>query len=207
MTDAREDGYIMASALAALFAMSLVAAALVSVSGSALSRVTRMETSVQDRYAVEAAIRLAASQLAIDPRRRTLSFEEGAENLEIGDRSIDVRASWEGMRLDVNRAAPEEIDIATAAFRVEQACDLTVGRIAHSWAGLRSFARDELPVIGHATGVPGFVWFAGQGGYGFQTSPALARIGEALALGQEWPEEFGARAIAPDLFAPARLGA
>ncbi len=112
MTETGEDGYIMASALAALFAMSLVAAALVSVSGSALSRVTRMETSVQDRYAVEAAIRLAASQLAVDPRRRTLPFEEGAENLEVGDRSIDVRASWEGMRLDVNRAPPEAIDLA-----------------------------------------------------------------------------------------------
>lgn len=103
-------------------------------------------------------------------------------------------------------AAPEEIDIATAAYRVEEACDLTVGRITHSWAGLRSFVQDELPVVGQAADTPGFFWFAGQGGYGFQTSPALARIGEAAVLGLEWPEELTAKGLTPDVFGPARLG-
>ncbi len=37
-------------------------------------------------------------------------------------------------------AAPEELDIAIAADRVEQATTLPIRRIAHSWAGLRSFA-------------------------------------------------------------------
>lgn len=104
-------------------------------------------------------------------------------------------------------AAPEEIDIATIAHRIEEATDLTVGRIAHSWAGLRSFARDELPVVGHARHARGFVWYAGLGGYGFQTSPALSRIGEAIALGRGWPQDIAAHGITPDLFAPARLGA
>ena len=104
-------------------------------------------------------------------------------------------------------AAPEEIDVATIAHRIEQACDLRIARIAHSWAGLRSFARDELPVVGHAAGAPGFVWYAGQGGYGFQTSPALSRIGEAVALGLDWPDDLAAHDLTPDLFAPARLGA
>lgn len=104
-------------------------------------------------------------------------------------------------------AAPEEIDIATAAYLVEEACDLTVGRIAHSWAGLRSFARDELPVVGHAKDAPGFFWYAGQGGYGFQTSPALSKIGETVALGLEWPENMAEHDLTPDLFAPSRLGA
>ncbi|MHA7818067.1 MAG: NAD(P)/FAD-dependent oxidoreductase [Erythrobacter sp.] len=103
--------------------------------------------------------------------------------------------------------APEEIDIATIAHRIEEATDLTIGRIAHSWAGLRSFAEDELPVVGHASDAPGFFWYAGQGGYGFQTSPALSRIGEALALGLEWPQDLGAHGLTPDLVAPARLGA
>ncbi|MDP5103660.1 MAG: FAD-binding oxidoreductase, partial [Erythrobacter sp.] len=80
-------------------------------------------------------------------------------------------------------AAAEELDIAIAADRVEQATTLPIRRISHSWAGLRSFAPDELPVIGHAAGAPGFVWCAGQGGAGFQTSPALSRIAEAAALG------------------------
>lgn len=104
-------------------------------------------------------------------------------------------------------AAPEEIDIATIAYRIEEANDLTVGHITHSWAGLRSFAPDELPVVGHAACAPGFVWYAGLGGYGFQTSPALSRIGEAIALGQAWPRDLLAEGLAPELFTPARFGA
>ena len=104
-------------------------------------------------------------------------------------------------------AAPEEIDIATIAHRIEQATDLPVRRIEHSWAGLRSFAPDELPVIGFASDAPGFFWCAGQGGYGFQTSPALARVGETLMFGLDWPAELAAADIAAQAFSPARFGA
>ncbi|MBV7267318.1 NAD(P)/FAD-dependent oxidoreductase [Erythrobacter ani] len=101
-------------------------------------------------------------------------------------------------------AAPEELDIATIADRVQQATTLPIRRIAHSWAGLRSFAPDELPVIGYPQDTPNFFWFAGQGGYGFQTSPALARIGEALMLDSEWPRDMAAADVHPKLFAPER---
>ncbi|MBD2842081.1 NAD(P)/FAD-dependent oxidoreductase [Erythrobacter rubeus] len=101
-------------------------------------------------------------------------------------------------------AAPEEIDIATIAERVQEATTLPVERIAHSWAGLRSFAPDELPVIGFAQDVPGFFWFAGQGGYGFQTSPALAEIGAALLFDGVWDERLTAAEIQPGLFRPER---
>ncbi len=104
-------------------------------------------------------------------------------------------------------AAPEELDIAIAADRVEQATTLPIRRIAHSWAGLRSFAPDELPVIGHAAGAPGFVWVAGQGGAGFQTAPALSRIAESAVLGLPFPTDCAAAGLAPEQFAPARLGA
>jgi D-arginine dehydrogenase len=104
-------------------------------------------------------------------------------------------------------AAPEELDIAVAADRVEQATTLPIRRIAHSWAGLRSFAPDELPVIGHAAETPGFVWCAGQGGAGFQTAPALSRIAAAAALGLPFPEDCAEAGLAPELFSPARFGA
>lgn len=104
-------------------------------------------------------------------------------------------------------AAPEELDIAIAADRVEQATSLAIRRISHSWAGLRSFAPDELPVIGHAAGAPGFVWCAGQGGAGFQTAPALSRIAAAAALGLPFPEDCAAAGLSFETFAPARLGA
>lgn len=104
-------------------------------------------------------------------------------------------------------AAPEELDIAIAADRVEQATTLPIRRIAHSWAGLRSFAPDELPVVGAAAGAPGFVWCAGQGGAGFQTAPALSRIAAAAALGLPFPENCASAGLSPALFSPARLGA
>jgi D-arginine dehydrogenase len=104
-------------------------------------------------------------------------------------------------------AASEELDIAIAADRVEQATTLAIRRISHSWAGLRSFAPDELPVIGHAAGAPGFVWCAGQGGFGFQTAPALSRIAASAALGLPFPEDCAAAGLAAELFSPARLGA
>lgn len=104
-------------------------------------------------------------------------------------------------------AAPEELDIAIAADRVEQATSLPIRRISHSWAGLRSFASDELPVIGAAADAPGFFWCAGQGGAGFQTAPALSRIAAAAALGLPFPEDAAAAGLSFTTFSPARLGA
>lgn len=104
-------------------------------------------------------------------------------------------------------AAAEELDIAISADRVEQATTLPIRRIAHSWAGLRSFAPDELPVIGHAKDAPGFVWCAGQGGAGFQTAPALSRIAAAAALGLPFPEDCAGAGLGFATFSPARLGA
>jgi D-arginine dehydrogenase len=104
-------------------------------------------------------------------------------------------------------AAAEELDKAIAADRVEQATTLAIRRISHSWAGLRSFAPDELPVTGAAAGAPGFIWCAGQGGAGFQTAPALSRIAAAAALGLPFPEDAAAVGLSFEAFLPARLGA
>ncbi|MDT0575689.1 FAD-dependent oxidoreductase [Croceicoccus sp. F390] len=79
-------------------------------------------------------------------------------------------------------AAPEELDIATAVERLEQVVGWKVGRVERRWAGLRSFAPDRLPVYGFDAKVPGFFWFAGQGGFGIQTAPAAAALGAGLLL-------------------------
>jgi D-arginine dehydrogenase len=81
-------------------------------------------------------------------------------------------------------AAPDELDIATAIQRLESVVDWTIERVEHRWAGLRSFAPDRLPVFGFDAALPGFFWFAGQGGFGIQTAPAAARLGASLVLGQ-----------------------
>ena len=79
--------------------------------------------------------------------------------------------------------APEEYDIALAIDRLQRVVDWRVERVEHSWAGLRSFAKDRLPVYGFAPGGRGFFWCAGQGGFGIQTAPAAAKLAAALLLG------------------------
>ena len=71
-------------------------------------------------------------------------------------------------------AAPDEYDVALAADRLEHYTDVPVTRIAHRWAGLRSFVADRIPTAGFDPDAPGFFWLVGQGGYGLQTAPAMA---------------------------------
>jgi D-arginine dehydrogenase len=100
---------------------------------------------------------------------------------------------------------PEEMDIAEAAHRLETRTRLTVTRVVRKWAGLRSFVRDKTPVVGHAPEAPGFVWLAGQGGYGIQTSPSMGRVAAALATGSDLPADLVARGLAATDLLPDRL--
>ena len=102
-------------------------------------------------------------------------------------------------------AQPEEEDVALAAWRVEQATTLEIHRIASKWAGLRSFTPDRLPVAGFAPDAPGFFWLAGQGGFGLQTSPAMALAAEALLTGGDWPEELQAVGVLAQALSPGRF--
>ena len=78
--------------------------------------------------------------------------------------------------------AAEEYDIALAIDRLQRVVDWRVERVEHSWAGLRSFAMDRLPVYGFAPSGSGFFWCAGQGGFGIQTAPAAAKLAASLLL-------------------------
>ena len=102
-------------------------------------------------------------------------------------------------------ARPDDYDIALAAHRLEVYTTLTVSRIAHRWAGLRSFVADRVPTAGFAADAPGFFWLAGQGGYGLQTAPAMAAIVEALITGGAWPEGLEALGVTPGQILPERL--
>jgi D-arginine dehydrogenase len=81
-------------------------------------------------------------------------------------------------------SAAEEIDVATAIDRFQSVVDWQVEAVERSWAGLRSFARDRVPVFGFDS-VSGFFWCVGQGGYGIQTSAAAAKLSAALLLGED----------------------
>jgi D-arginine dehydrogenase len=102
-------------------------------------------------------------------------------------------------------AQPEELDVAVAVDRFEQATGLQVQRVAHRWAGLRTFAPDRTPVVGFDRSVDGFFWLVGQGGYGIQTAAALGRLAAALALGDAVPADIAALGVAAAMLAPDRL--
>ncbi|WP_230080027.1 NAD(P)/FAD-dependent oxidoreductase [Alteripontixanthobacter maritimus] len=101
-------------------------------------------------------------------------------------------------------AAPEELAVAEAVARFEQVVDWRIGAVERSWAGLRSFTADRRPVYGFDPAVPGFFWFAGQGGFGIQTAPAAARLGSQLLLGK--PRDAMTAGLDAMLYSPARFG-
>lgn len=103
-------------------------------------------------------------------------------------------------------AQPEELDVAIAVHRVQEATTLEVRRIRRSWAGLRSFVADRSPVVGYAADAPGFFWLAGQGGYGIQTAPAMGRLASALAKGEPVPDDLAAFGVDAQDLRPDRFG-
>lgn len=102
-------------------------------------------------------------------------------------------------------AAPEELDVAMAADRLQTLTDIPVRRILSRWAGLRTFARDRLPVLGFDDAAPGFFWLAGLGGYGVQTSPALGRLAAALIAGGPLPADIVEAGIDPAALSALRF--
>lgn len=102
-------------------------------------------------------------------------------------------------------AHPRDLDMAVAVDRVEAALDIEVRRVTHSWAGLRTFSADRAPVLGFDPEVSGFFWCAGQGGYGIQTAPAMARAAAALAQNEPLPRDIAAEGLAARDLSPARF--
>ncbi len=108
--------------------------------------------------------------------------------------------------VDPQDVQPEIEDVARVMERFETVTGLSVDRPASTWAGLRSFVADGQPVVGYAPDADGFFWLAGQGGYGIQTAPAMARLSAALVQRQGWPAELAALGLRAADLAPARPG-
>lgn len=100
---------------------------------------------------------------------------------------------------------PDEVDIALAAERIAAATRIAFRTVQRKWAGLRSFAPDDTLVIGPDPAAPGFVWMAGQGGYGIQTAPAAGAAAAALTTGGAWPAALGSLGLRPATLLPGRF--
>jgi D-arginine dehydrogenase len=101
-------------------------------------------------------------------------------------------------------AQPEDLDMAMIVDWLERNTHLTVKRIEHSWAGLRSFVDDHCPVVGFDDETQGFFWLAGQGGYGIMLAAALGRLTRDLIERDEVPADLRARGLKLAELAPAR---
>ncbi|MEQ8742996.1 FAD-dependent oxidoreductase [Parasphingorhabdus sp.] len=103
-------------------------------------------------------------------------------------------------------AQAEEYEVALAAHHFEMATGNSVRHVRQRWAGLRTFSPDRSPVVGMDPRAEGFFWFAGQGGYGVQTAPALAKLAASL-LSNNGSGDTLSTALSPTRFAadPVRV--
>ncbi len=81
-------------------------------------------------------------------------------------------------------AYPDDMTLAEGFARYQEFVTPDVTRPLSTWAGLRSFSPDRTLVLGAEPDAPGFIWSAGQGGYGFQTAPAASQLVADIALGR-----------------------
>lgn len=101
-------------------------------------------------------------------------------------------------------AYADDLAIAEAADVFGRTMQFPVTRVTHTWGGLRTFAPDKTPIVG-MDAVDGFFWLAGQGGYGIQTSPAMAMLASDLLLGNTLDHELQRVALDPKELSPQRF--
>jgi D-arginine dehydrogenase len=154
-------------------------------------------------WADQVAILAGVSPLGLEPKRRTIiTFDAPAgtdldhlpftktigDELYFGAESGRLFASpMDEVPSDPCDAQPDEYEVALAAYRMEGRTTIQVRQIHRKWAGLRTFTPDKHPAVGFAPDCEGFFWLAGQGGFGLQTSPAIAAAVESLVAGTDWP--------------------
>lgn len=172
-------------------------------------------------WADTVAARAGLPALGLQPLRRTAFTVDAPPGMSIADwpEMVDVAEDFyfkpEAGRILVSPAdetplepcdaRPEEFDVAVGVDRFETATGLDIRRVHRPWAGLRTFAPDRLFVVGFDPRAEGFFWLAGQGGYGIQSAPALARLARWLVSGATLPDAYSILSRYAGQLAPARL--
>lgn len=100
---------------------------------------------------------------------------------------------------------PDELDIAILVDWLQRETLIPVRRVAHSWAGFRSFVPDENPVVGYDPSLTNFVWHAGHGGYGIMMAPSLARAVRTICTNSTLPGDFASAGVRIADLSPNRL--
>jgi D-arginine dehydrogenase len=168
----------------------------------------------------EVAGALGARPLGLRPLRRTIAICRSPVPLDPGWPLLsDAPHTWyckpEGPNLLLSPAdetpsppcdaRPDELDVALGIERVNAATMLGLRSVVSTWAGLRTFAPDRIPVCGPDPEVDGLWWLAGQGGYGIQTAPAMAAALAGLLVEGGLPDALVAAGVSAVDLDPRRL--
>ncbi len=172
-------------------------------------------------WADDVAARAGLAPIGLSPLRRTAMLIDPPAGMDISNipMTIDVDEQFylkpdagkflvspaDETPMPAQDVQPDEMDMAICVDRIERAFALKVARINHKWAGLRTFAPDRSPVVGFDPLAENFFWLAGQGGFGIQTSPALARVAAALAMGNAMPADLVTAGLLPDAISPDKF--
>ncbi|MCK4868964.1 MAG: FAD-binding oxidoreductase, partial [Alphaproteobacteria bacterium] len=162
-----------------------------------------------------------AASIGLVPKRRTAIVVDAPPATEIGAMpAVDFASGAAYLKPDGHRimaspgdqtpiepqdVRPDEMEAAELVDWLERETFITVNRVPHSWAGLRSFVADETPVVGFDATAPDFFWLAGQGGYGIMMSPALGRAAAALIVSGDLPADLREGGIKESDLSPARF--
>jgi glycine/D-amino acid oxidase-like deaminating enzyme len=159
-------------------------------------------------WADELAVLSGVEKLGLQPYRRTAAIVNVERPLPPGCPMVAAAGAFyfrpEGARKVLispsetvpsgpEDAQPHPGDIEALIARLNTVTTMGIGSVERAWTGLRTEAADGVPVVGFDAEATGFFWLAGQGGYGFQTSSAIAELAAALILaGQQGGSPFPA---------------
>ncbi|MBA3909146.1 MAG: glycerol-3-phosphate dehydrogenase [Rhodobacter sp.] len=137
-----------------------------------------------------------------DVSRWPMMFGPGEDWYAKPDAGALIVSPAEEDLMEPHDAWADDLVLAEGLARYEEMMTEPVTRLLASWAGLRTFSPDRVPVIGPDPREPSFFWLAGQGGYGFQSCPAASLLVADLLGGR--PPEIDAGLVAA--LSPARFG-
>lgn len=171
-------------------------------------------------WADELARIVGLAPLGLTPRRRTAFLFEPSRALAPDTPLVDdidetfyfkpagglvLGSPADATPVPPSDARPDPNEVRAAIARIERAVRFRVLRVTGCWAGLRTSAPDDRPVVGMDDLMPGFFWLAGQSGYGIQTAPAIGRMAASLLVDGVVPDDLVAAGICAEDVAPTRL--
>jgi len=165
-------------------------------------------------WADELAVLSGVEKVQLQPYRRTAAIvdvehplPQGCPMVAAADESFYFRRDGEQVLISPSEhepsgpedAQPHPGDVEALIARLNTLTTLGIRGVRQAWTGLRTEAADGIPVVGFDAEAPGFFWLAGQGGYGFQTSSAIAELAAELILAGQAasPAPGGAPAAGP----------